>query len=234
MLLDVTQWFWLTWCIWMASFSAESVMGENPSFSANRGDWKPPIWGNWLLSNSWDSMICSSVSHSPLFRMSFISCVHILVCACACAFRFFSPYREGVSHKNLHRHEHPWTAQANNTCWPPCHWFGSMILFLCSSCCTTSLGDDAGTLPEAEYKCLQSQHRQPPKKHNHNGTGVYLRPCSIDPDSPVGNTSIVCAENSSAVLSILVGNIALNENRPSVHSSSTKFGSLSRSPILAQ
>ena len=52
---------------------------------------------------------------------------------------------------------------------------------------------------------LLAIHRQPPKKHNHNGTGVYLRPCSIDPDSPVGNTSIVCAENSSAVLSILVG-----------------------------
>ena len=43
------------------------------------------------------------------------------------------------------------------------------------------------------------------KSHTQHFSGAYLRPCSIDPDSPVGNTLIVCAENSSAVLSILVG-----------------------------
>ena len=46
-----------------------------------------------------------------------------------------------------------------------------------------------------------------------NGPYTYLlQPvkkslCSIDPDSSVGNTLIVCAENSSAVLSILVGSL---------------------------
>ena len=120
--------------------------------------------------------------------------------------------------QNLHRHEHPWTIQANSTSGPPCHWFGSdpasrwlalwmlaMILFLSSTCCTTSLGVDVDALPSKwgeinACKSYWSQRHAKKKKKKKN----YLRLCSTDPHPPTWCTLIACAENSSQAWTLLL------------------------------
>ena len=113
--------------------------------------------------------------------------------------------------QNLHRHEHPWTIQANSTSGPPCHWFGSDPGGLHCGCLLwfSSFYPLAAPLVLELMLTLYLVKEGILMLANHTGANVmqYLRQCSTDPHPPTWSTLIAWEENSSQAWRLLLGTV---------------------------